>query len=48
MTYPQSIAKLFHMTDEVWQRHRNPWSVWTRYLGLPLLVDAIWNRLWLE
>jgi len=35
------------MTDEVWERHANPWSVWTRYLALPVLVFSIWSRMWI-
>ena len=36
------------MTDEVWRRHANPWSVWTRYLAGPILVFAIWSRVWIS
>lgn len=39
--------KLFQMSDDVWQRHANPWSVWTRYSCLPLLAIAIWSRVWI-
>ncbi len=35
------------MTDDVWRRHANPWSVWTRYVALPMLAAAIWSRVWL-
>jgi len=35
------------MTDEVWMRHANPWSVWTRFTCLPLLILAIWSRAWI-
>lgn len=44
MNFAQSLANLFHMTDEVWQRHTNPWSAWTRFICLPLLVIAVWSR----
>ena len=47
MTYGQKIADLLQMEDRDWQRHTNPWSFWTRYLSLPLLVLAGWSRLWL-
>ncbi len=47
MTVVQNIAHAFQMTDAVWQRHTNPWSVWTRYASLPLLIVAIWSRVWL-
>ena len=39
--------RLMGMTEEVWARHANPWSVWTRMTCLPLLVLAIYARLWL-
>ncbi|MCG7551408.1 DUF6653 family protein [Pseudoalteromonas sp. Of7M-16] len=37
-------AKYFAMSEEVWERHANPWSVWTRYSCLPLLIACIWWR----
>ncbi|WP_234416742.1 DUF6653 family protein [Ruegeria sp. Alg231-54] len=37
------------MKDEIWLRHANPWSVWTRVLTpLPLLALAIWSREWID
>lgn len=41
------IANAFRMTDEVWRRHANPWSVWTRFAAIPAMIVAIWSRLWL-
>ncbi|MCG8922841.1 DUF6653 family protein [Lentzea sp. CC55] len=41
------VSKAFGMTDEVWQRHANPWSVWTRFAAIPLLLLAIWSRTWI-
>lgn len=46
MIAAQKLADLFQMTDDVWARHANPWSGWTRYSGLPLLILAIWSRVW--
>ncbi|QMU58922.1 MAG: hypothetical protein GKR98_12410 [Boseongicola sp.] len=34
------------MKDATWARHANPWSVWTRFTCLPLLILAIWSRDW--
>ena len=42
------VAKAFKMSDEVWERHANPWSVWTRYPCLPLLALAVWSRVWIS
>ncbi|MEL6555599.1 MAG: DUF6653 family protein [Cyanobacteria bacterium J06621_11] len=47
MTAMQKVADFLHMTDSVWARHANPWSVWTRYMALPILVISIWSRIWL-
>jgi len=47
MNLEQKIASLFRMTDEVWARHANPWSVRTRYLALPALIFSIWSRIWI-
>lgn len=35
------------MDEESWARHANAWSVWTRFTCAPLLVLAIWSRVWL-
>lgn len=46
-SYEEKIADAFRMSDRVWARHANPWSVWTRYACLPLIVLTIWSRVWL-
>jgi hypothetical protein len=40
-------ASAIHMSDESWRRHANPWSVWTRFAAIPLMLAAIWSRVWL-
>jgi len=47
MSIEQKITTIFGMNDEVWMRHANPWSVWTRYAVLPILVLSIWSRMWI-
>ncbi len=47
MTLERKIAKAFRLTDNNWMRHANPWSVWTRYTVLPLIVFAFWTRVWI-
>ena len=47
MGVESAAAKFFQMSDAVWERHANPWSVWTRYPCLPLLALAIWSRAWI-
>ena len=42
----QAVARAFAMSDEVWERHANPWSCWTRLPVLPLMCLAIWARTW--
>ncbi len=46
MNYGSWLARLMAMDDATWKRHANPWSVWTRFWILPLLVPAIWCRAW--
>ncbi len=41
------LASAFAMNDAVWMRHANPWSVWTRMTLLPLIILAVWSRVWL-
>lgn len=48
MTLERKIADAFSMSEDAWMRHTNPWSGWTRFITvLPLLVLAIWSRVWL-
>jgi hypothetical protein len=47
MSLENKIAQIFNLTDENWLRHANPWSVWTRYSVLPLLVISFWSRIWI-
>ncbi len=45
-TIESIIANKFKLDDKTWMRHANPWSVYTRTSALPLLVIAIWSRIW--
>jgi len=47
MPIEKTIAKYFKMTNEVWSRHANPWSVWTRFSTLPVLAVSVWSRVWI-
>ena len=40
MTFEARIARLFAMDEATWARHANPWSVWTRFTALPLLLTG--------
>lgn len=35
------------MSNESWRRHASPWSVYTRFAAIPVMIVAIWGRLWL-
>jgi hypothetical protein len=35
------------ITDEMWKRHANPWSVWTRFAAIPAFMLAVWSRVWI-
>lgn len=39
--------KLMSMDEESWQRHANPWSVYSRFTTLPLLSLAFYSREWI-
>ena len=43
----ERYAQRAGMTDEAWCRHANPWSVWTRFAAIPLMLAAIWSRVWI-
>jgi len=44
--YFKSIAALFRMDDETWERHANPWSVWTRVATWPAIMLVLWSFHW--
>ena len=35
------------MSEEMWMRHANPWSVWTRFAAIPAAMLAVWSRVWI-
>lgn len=39
--------RLMAMSDDVWERHANPWSGWSRLTIPPVFVAAVWSRVWL-
>ncbi|MEM6748659.1 MAG: DUF6653 family protein [Pseudomonadota bacterium] len=39
--------RLMGMSDEVWARHANPLSVWTRVPVIAFLTVALWSRYWI-
>jgi hypothetical protein len=47
VTIERKIAAAMFMDDETWLRHANPWSVAMRNTVLPLIIVAIWSRVWL-
>ncbi|KOX19725.1 hypothetical protein ADK67_32865 [Saccharothrix sp. NRRL B-16348] len=47
MDVKNAVARAFRMDDEAWRRHANPWSVWTRFAAIPLMLAAIWSRTWI-
>ena len=47
MALDAKMAKAFGLEGDAWQRHADPWSVYTRIPIPPLLVGAIWTRTWI-
>jgi hypothetical protein len=41
------LAAFFQMDERAWERHANPWSVWTRFASFPLLMLALWSAHWI-
>jgi membrane protein YdbS with pleckstrin-like domain len=35
---------MHQMSDEMWKRHANPWSVGTRFVAIPAFMFAVWSR----
>lgn len=47
MAVERKIARGFGLeSHEDWMKHANPCSVITRFITLPLLVLAVWSRVW--
>ena len=46
--FERSIVSSMKMNEATWLRHANPWSVWTRFTCLPLIVLALWSRQWID
>jgi hypothetical protein len=46
-TSEKRVAKLFGLSGDGWMHHANPWSVWTRFAVLPMLVVSVWSRDWI-
>jgi hypothetical protein len=40
------MATLFRLDEEGWERHANPWSVWTRVATWPVLMFVLWSFHW--
>lgn len=47
MDYGKAAEKLMTMSDAVWMRHANPWSVWTRIASGPVWFFALWSFHWI-
>lgn len=47
MTIGKHIASFFRLQNSAWERHANPWSVWSRLTVLPALILAVWSRVWI-
>ena len=43
----KASERLMGMDDAAWARHANPLSCYSRFSCLPLLVLAIWSRVWI-
>lgn len=48
MSNQSYLEHALSMSDEVWKRHANPWSGWTRMTIPVLFAAAIWSRGWIS
>lgn len=44
MDFTKLSEKLMSMDKSTWEKHSNPWSVYTRFTMLPLISIAFWSR----
>lgn len=43
----RALASFFQLDNAGWERHANPWSVWTRVAIWPAIVLALWSIHWI-
>lgn len=48
MDITRFAERLMRMDDIAWQRHANPWSVYSRFSILPLMSLAFYSRQWID
>jgi hypothetical protein len=36
------------ITNFIWKKYANPWSIWVRFFILPMLIISMWSRIWIE
>ncbi len=47
MRLVKTMERMMGLTDQTWDRHANPLSVYSRYSVLPLFILAVWSRVWI-
>ena len=47
MDITKLAEKAMAMDEAAWQKHANPWSVYSRFTILPLISLAFWSREWI-
>ncbi len=47
MAFGRSFERLMGMSDDTWERHASPWSVWTRIATWPFIMLALWSPHWI-
>ena len=35
------------LTNIIWHKYTNPWSIWVRFFILPMLIISMWSRVWI-
>ena len=48
MKFAEFSEKLMGMSPDVWDRHANKWSGWSRVSTLPLIALAVWSRIYID
>jgi len=41
-----TVRRFADLKHDVFARHSNPWSAWTRWLSTPLVLVPAWTRRW--
>jgi len=47
LTATNCVRYMEVLTNIIWHKYTNPWSIWVRFFILPMLIISMWSRVWI-